>query len=144
MHPVRRRRLTAVIGVVLCSVMAVAMIGYGFKEKIDYYYLPSNFLQAEVAVGRQVRLGGLVLENSLKHHQTLPQLQFVVTDQHGGQVVVYYRGILPDLFAEGAGVVVSGSVDNNGLFRATQVFAKHDENYQPPQITTDATIQSQY
>ncbi|MGH8035186.1 MAG: cytochrome c maturation protein CcmE, partial [Lysobacterales bacterium] len=83
--------------------------------------------------GRQFRLGGLVEKGSLVRHPGELAVQFVVTDGPES-ITVNYAGILPDLFSEGKGVIVRGSLDDAGLFQASEVLAKHDENYMPPEV----------
>ena len=103
-----------------------------FQSNLVFFYSPSQVLSNEAPVGRPFRIGGMVESGSLKRHQDSLTVEFVVTDtaQH---VTVRYTGLLPDLFKEGKGVVAQGSLGPDGVFTATEVLAKHDENYMPPE-----------
>jgi cytochrome c-type biogenesis protein CcmE len=97
-----------------------------------FFYSPSQVLSNEAPRGRPFRIGGLVESGSLKRDPNSLAIQFVVTDTVQ-KVTVSYTGLLPDLFKEGKGVVAQGSLGADGVFRATDVLAKHDENYMPPE-----------
>jgi cytochrome c-type biogenesis protein CcmE len=99
-----------------------------------FFYTPSEAVARHVAVGQAIRLGGVVKDGSWTHDGN--RNSFVLSDGKG-EVTAYYSGILPDLFREGQGVVAEGSMAGDGTFRATNVLAKHDENYIPKQIVDD-------
>ena len=100
------------------------------QDNILFFYTPSEILQKNLKLNEKVRLGGLVEENSFTRNNT--KINFIITDLKKN-IEVTYEGILPDLFREGQGVIVKGYLQNN-IFKATEVFAKHDENYKPPEI----------
>ena len=134
MHPVRRQRLAIVLLIVAGTAVAAALLGYALRENINLFYPPSDIAAGKAPVGRDIRAGGMVLEGSIKRATDSLQVSFIVTD-YQANVPVTYTGILPDLFSEGEGVVVSGQLDDAGLFHADQVLAKHDENYMPPEVS---------
>ena len=100
------------------------------QDNILFFYTPSEILQKDLKLNEKVRLGGLVEENSITQNDT--KINFIITDLKKN-IEVTYEGILPDLFREGQGVIVKGYLQNN-IFEATEVLAKHDENYMPPEI----------
>ena len=100
------------------------------QDNILFFYTPSEILQKDLKQNEKVRLGGLVEENSVTRNDT--KINFTITDLKKN-IEVTYEGILPDLFREGQGVIVKGYLQNN-IFEATEVLAKHDENYMPPEI----------
>ena len=100
------------------------------QDNILFFYTPSEILQKDLKQNEKVRLGGLVEENSVARNDT--RINFTITDLKK-TIEVTYEGILPDLFREGQGVIVKGYLQNN-IFEATEVLAKHDENYMPPEI----------
>lgn len=120
----------AVIAPVLAGSVALAL--WGLREGVSFFYTPSQAAEARVAPGRVVRVGGLVRPGSLSKAGG-ELVTFVVTDQIAS-VPVRYRGDLPDLFREGQGVVAQGVFGPDGGFTASQVLAKHDENYMPPEV----------
>ncbi|HCS28709.1 MAG TPA: cytochrome c maturation protein CcmE [Spongiibacteraceae bacterium] len=134
MHPLRRQRLMIVLFIVMAAGLAVALLGYALRQNINLFYPPSAIAAGEAPVGRDIRAGGMVLEGSIQRAADSLDVSFIVTD-YQANVPVTYTGILPDLFSEGEGVVVAGQLDDQGVFRASQVLAKHDENYMPPEVS---------
>lgn len=133
MHPIRKQRLIIVLLIVIGSGLAVALATYALRSNINLFYPPADIAAGKAPVGKQIRAGGMVLEGSVKRDAKSLRVDFVVTD-HAANVAVSYVGILPDLFDEGQGVVVSGTLADDGVFHATEVLAKHDENYMPPEV----------
>lgn len=133
MHPQRKQRLMIVLFIVFGSAIAVALISFALKENINLFYPPAEIAAGKAPTGKPIRAGGMVLEGSIQRDSNSLRVEFVVTD-YEAKVPVEYTGILPDLFAEGQGVVASGMLDDNGVFQATEVLAKHDENYMPPEV----------
>ena len=133
MHPLRKQRLTIVLFVVFGAAAAVALATFALRENINLFYPPVDIVAGKAPVGKSIRAGGMVLEGSLKRSPDSLRVDFIVTD-YKAEVPVVYTGILPNLFAEGQGVVASGVLDANGVFQATEVLAKHDENYMPPEV----------
>ena len=133
MHPARKQRLIIVLFIVFGSATAVALATFALRENINLFYPPADIEAGKAPVGKSIRAGGMVLEGSVKRDPNSLRVDFVVTD-YKASVPVVYSGILPDLFGEGQGVVASGRLDENGVFQATEVLAKHDENYMPPEV----------
>ena len=125
----RQKRLALIGGIVAAVGVAVALVLNAFQSNLVFFYSPSQVAAKEAPLNRTFRIGGLVLEGSVKRDGT--DVQFVVTDT-AQTVPVSYRGILPDLFKEGKGVVAQGQMQG-GVFVAREVLAKHDENYMPPE-----------
>ena len=120
-------------------VIALALLGLGatfvlkaFRSNLVFFYTPTEVFAGQVPQGQAFRIGGMVLEDSLKRNEDGVTVRFAVTDTIE-DVPVQYTGILPDLFQEGKGVVAQGRMDPKGIFVADQVLAKHDENYMPPE-----------
>ncbi len=135
MHPKRKQRLLAIFAIMLALSAAAFLALYALRQNIDLYYTPSQLSGSQVT-GQSLRLGGLVKKGSVVHMPSGLRVMFIVTDLvHDIQVT--YEGILPDLFRDDQGVVVQGQLLSTGQFMATQVLAKHDENYMPP-IVQDA------
>jgi cytochrome c-type biogenesis protein CcmE len=106
---------------------------YSLQENMLYFQSPSDLAMQPIPPGRQFRLGGLVKPGTVERQEGGLATQFIVTDGPK-EVLVEYVGILPDLFREGQGVIARGSLDDSGMFAASEVLAKHDENYMPPEV----------
>tara|TARA_R110000787_G_scaffold16622_25_gene50867 strand:+ start:116806 stop:117255 length:450 start_codon:yes stop_codon:yes gene_type:complete len=128
----KRRRLYIIGLALLCLGAATALVLTAFEDNIVFFYSPTELAEKpDIGPGRMMRIGGLVAEGSvLKNDATV---SFTVTDLNS-TVPVSYTGMLPDLFREGQGVVVEGSLGADGRFIATEVLAKHDENYMPKEV----------
>ena len=113
--------------------VAVGLALYAFQSRIVYFFSPSDVAADRPATGRVVRLGGLVEAGSVDRSGDRSTIHFNVTDLKN-TIGVTYRGVLPDLFREGQGVVVEGAYGSDGSFTATEVLAKHDEKYMPPEV----------
>ena len=133
MHPVRKQRLILVCFVVVFSSLAVGLVAYGLRGNINLFFPPAEVVAGLAPVGEPIRLGGMVVEGSIRRDPQSLRVEFDVTD-YQATVTAVYTGILPDLFAEGEGVVASGVLDENGVLQASEVLAKHDENYMPPEV----------
>jgi cytochrome c-type biogenesis protein CcmE len=120
-----------VIGLILVG-LAARLILNAFQSNMVFFYTPTQVQKGEVPKGTGFRIGGLVVAGSLKRQDDGLTVHFSITDT-ANTVPVIYKGVLPDLFKEGKGVVAQGKVDANGLFTASEVLAKHDENYMPPE-----------
>ena len=133
MHPVRKQRLMIVVFVVLFSSAAVGLMLYGLSGNINLFFPPAEIAAGKATVGQSIRVGGMVVEGSIKRSDTNLQVAFELTD-YQATVPVIYEGILPDLFGEGQGAVAAGKLNEQGIFLASEVLAKHDENYMPPEV----------
>jgi cytochrome c-type biogenesis protein CcmE len=128
-----RYRRFAWIGVGLVAVgVAVALVLSAFRSNLVFFFTPSQVAANEVPQSRPFRVGGLVEKGSLKRDPDSLTVHFLVTDT-AKTIPVTYTGLLPDLFKEGKGVVAQGRMGPDGTFHATEVLAKHDENYMPPE-----------
>ncbi len=128
----RRRMLYVAIGLVLLG-GATALVLNAFQDSLVFFYSPTDLLAKSPVPGRAVRLGGLVEKGSVAKDDDGLTVRFKVTDLKNS-LLVAYKGVLPDLFREGQGVVVEGSLQPDGSFRASEVLAKHDEKYMPPEV----------
>lgn len=115
---------------VLAAGAIAALVFNAFRSNLVFFYSPTQVAAHEAPAGRTFRLGGLVEPGSVKRDGV--KVNFVVTDS-AKTVPVRFEGVLPDLFKEGKGVVAQGAIGSDGVFRATEVLAKHDENYMPPE-----------
>ncbi|MDB9863016.1 cytochrome c maturation protein CcmE [Litorivicinus sp.] len=133
MNPKRKQRLLIILGLVAALGVAVGLVLYALSQNINLFFTPTQIADNQAPDSRIIRLGGMVAEGSVERDPESLEVSFGVTDFQN-QVRVTYTGILPDLFREGQGVVVQGRVLNREL-QATEVLAKHDENYMPPEVT---------
>jgi cytochrome c-type biogenesis protein CcmE len=133
MHPVRKQRLMIVLFVVLFSSAAIGLMMYGLSGNINLFFPPVEVAQGKAPVGQSVRVGGMVVEGSIKRSTDSLKIEFELTD-YQASVPVVYEGILPDLFDEGQGAVAAGKLNEEGVLMASEVLAKHDENYMPPEV----------
>jgi cytochrome c-type biogenesis protein CcmE len=131
--PTRKRRLIAVLLILVGVGIAATIAFYSLQQNLLYFQSPSELAQQQMPAGRQFRLGGLVKPGSVERAADGLATRFVVTDGPE-ELVVEFDGILPDLFREGQGVIARGALDDKGLFVASEVLAKHDENYMPPEV----------
>jgi cytochrome c-type biogenesis protein CcmE len=133
-NPVRKKRLYIVLAIVAGVGIAVALALSALRENINLFYTPTQIANGEAPLDTRIRAGGMVAEGSLKRTGDSLDVEFVVTD-FVKNVTIRYRGILPDLFREGQGIVALGKLNNAGELIADEVLAKHDENYMPPEVT---------
>ena len=129
----RNRRLALVGGVFAVAALAVILVLTALGDAVAYFYTPSDLAKLGKAPSGVIRLGGLVERGSVSTERRDGEVRFTVTDTGGARIKVSYRGLLPDLFREGQGVVVQGRLAN-GELAATEVLAKHDENYMPREV----------
>src|SRR3984957_12759269 len=128
----KQRRLTIIGGSLAVLAVAAVLVLNAMRDSIVFFSTPSMVAEKHIAAGRRFRLGGLVPPGALVHGDNLA----VTFEVAGGSaaLAVSYKGILPDLFREGQGVVAEGALDPSGVFRADTVLAKHDENYMPREV----------
>lgn len=128
----RYRRLIWIALALAALAIATALVLKAFRSNLVFFFTPSQVVNGEAPKNRQFRIGGLVEEGSVKRDGGGTTVQFKITDMHN-TVAVSYVGILPDLFKEGKGAVAQGALLADGTFQASNVLAKHDENYMPPE-----------
>ena len=133
MTPLRRQRFI-LVGLLIVGVsVALGLALLALRENINLFFSPTQVKAGEAPAQASFRLGGMVVEGSVRRPDADLSVEFVLTDTVE-QVTVTYKGFLPDLFREGQGIVAQGMLNSNGIFEATQVLAKHDENYMPPEV----------
>jgi cytochrome c-type biogenesis protein CcmE len=142
MHPVRKQRLYLVLFVVLFSSAAIGLVAYALRGNINLFFPPADVAAGKAPIGQPIRVGGMVVDGSVQRSDDSLAVRFQLTD-YEATVPVIYIGILPDLFGEGQGAVASGVLNNDGVLEASEVLAKHDENYMPPEVA-DALENSGY
>jgi cytochrome c-type biogenesis protein CcmE len=128
----KSQRLALVGAAIVAVLLAVLLAMWGLREKASYFYTPAEISAGKAPSGEPIRLGGMVERGSIKRGGDGLTISFVVTDGQA-QTPVTYRGIVPDLFREGSGVVAEGRL-GDGRFIAETILAKHDERYMPPQL----------
>jgi len=128
-----RHKRFAMIGVaVVALAIATTLVLNAFQKNLVFFFTPTQVAAHEAPQGRNFRIGGMVEPGSVKRQPDGVTVQFLVTDT-AKTIPVVYRGLLPDLFREGKGVVAQGRLAADGVFQASEVLAKHDENYMPPE-----------
>ena len=128
----KHRRMWLVISALAGLGAVAALVLVAFEDGIVFFYGPSEIVEKAPPAGQRLRIGGLVAEGSVKWTDD-GSVQFEVTDRVNN-VPVVFRGLLPDLFREGQGVVAEGALDGDGIFMASDILAKHDEKYMPPEV----------
>ncbi len=126
----RHKRLSLILGGLVLLIGATALVLSAFRDNLVFFHTPSEVAEGKAPTGRTFRIGGMVEEGSIKREGVL--VHFAVTDT-ARSINVVYQGPLPDLFKEGKGAVVQGKLGEDGVFTASEVLAKHDENYMPPE-----------
>lgn len=132
----KNQRLVLVIAAAVAVLAAVLLAMWGLKDRAAYFYTPADIAAGRAVEGKAIRLGGMVEEGSVRREADGVTIRFVVGDGEGLTPVIY-RGIVPDLFREGSGVVAEGRMAR-GTFVADTILAKHDERYMPPQLGNQA------
>jgi len=143
MNPRRKKRLFIIVSLVILLSAAIGSMLYALQQNIDLFYTPSEILEgkdlgngkigAKPQIGQRLRIGGMVVEGSVVRSETNLDVQFKLADT-GPMVTIKYNGILPDLFREGQGIVAQGILIASDTIEATEVLAKHDEEYMPPEL----------
>ncbi len=134
MNPLRKKRLLIILAILAGVAIAVALALSALQQNINLFYTPTQIANGEAPQDTRIRAGGMVAKDSLKRTGDSLDVEFVVTD-FAKNVTIRYRGILPDLFREGQGIVALGKLNADGVLIADEVLAKHDENYMPPEVT---------
>jgi len=141
MNRVRRNRLIAVGFLVVGTAATAGLVLTALSENINLFYPPDQIVGGAAPTDTRIRAGGMVEDGSVQRNAESLAVRFVLTDHAGSSFPVEYTGILPDLFREGQGILVSGQLREDGVFSAQEVLAKHDENYMPPEIAHLKTAQ---
>jgi cytochrome c-type biogenesis protein CcmE len=131
MKPRHKRMIAIAVGLAVLGVATALVLG-AFQQNLVFFFTPSQVVANEAPQGRTFRIGGMVEKGSVKRQSDGVSVAFLVTDT-AKSIPVVFRGSLPDLFREGKGVVAQGQLGADGVFRANEVLAKHDENYMPPE-----------
>ena len=148
MNPRRKKRLTIVLSILIGLSVVAGLVLYALSQNIDVFYTPTEIYhgkkdsKVKPVIGQRIRIGGLVVpgsvnrdENSLKVHFDLADMRMpIVFNEDDLKITVKYDGILPDLFSEGQGIVANGTLEEGYVINATEVLAKHDENYMPKEL----------
>lgn len=130
----KHQRLTLLVLAMAAVLGAVLLAMWGLRDQSSYFYAPADVVRKGVPLDKAVRVGGMVEEGSVRLAGDGVTMDFVVGDETDATIPVRYRGIRPDLFKEGSGVVAEGRFQPGGLFVANEILAKHDENYMPPKL----------
>lgn len=134
MHPARKQKLLIVGSILFGTALAVGLLLYAFDQGINVFFTPTEIAEGKVKPQQNIRIGGMVKMGSLvKQGLEGTRIEFVATDTNV-DIPVVYTGVLPDLFREGQGVVADGYIDEAGVFQATSILAKHDENYMSAEV----------
>lgn len=133
MNKIHKKRLTLLTLFVIGIAIAASLIFYALKQNMNVFLTPKQIAAAHLPNDYHFRLGGMVKKGSLVHDTHDLGVSFIVTDLKQ-DITVHYVGVMPDLFREGKGVIAEGSINQQGIFIATQILAKHDENYMPKNV----------
>ncbi len=134
MNRVRKRRLGIALFVFLGSTTTLSLAFFAMQQNLEFFYLPDRVVNGEAPTEKPIRAGGMVVAGSIQRSEHDLSVRFELSDNKGSSFPVIYEGLLPNLFVEGQGAIVSGTLGSDGLFYADQVLAKHDENYMPPEL----------
>lgn len=135
MNPVRKKRLIIIVAILLGVATTAALGLSALQQNINLFYTPSQIMNGEAPQGARIRAGGLVKEGSVSRSEDSLTVDFIVTDGDA-DTGIQYRGILPDLFREGQGIVAMGRLNEASVLIADEILAKHDENYMPPEVSS--------
>ena len=133
MKPARKRKIGMIVLMLAVVGIALALVLYALRQNISLFYTPTQIALGEAVGMHSIRAGGMVLPNSIVRESGDLTVHFKITD-YKHTIDVVYRGVLPDLFREGQGIVAQGELIDNQHFKATTVLAKHDEKYMPPEV----------
>ncbi len=132
MNHKRKQRLFIILGVLSAVALATGLMMFALSENINLFYTPTQIAEGEAPLNRRIRVGGLVVDGSVIRGEGL-EVAFDLTDK-AKVIQVKYKGILPDLFREGQGIIAMGKLVDGNWVEADEVLAKHDENYVPPEV----------
>ncbi len=134
MNPKRKNRLFMASFLLIGVAGSIFALFVALEQNLNMFYPPSEVVSGVAPIETNIRAGGMVEEDSLIRASNSLKVSFVLSDRAGSEFTVHYTGILPDLFREGQGILVEGELQQDGSFEATEVLAKHDENYMPPEL----------
>lgn len=138
MKPAKKKRLILISSIFFVATGAIGLVLYAMRGDLNHYYSLEQISKGEAPINQNgIRVGGMVAKDSLKRQGDTLTVHFNITDHRHQPLPVSYTGILPDLFREGQGVIARGEFKSDGTFYATQILAKHDENYMPPEVKAD-------
>ena len=134
MNSKRKNRLFMASFLLVGIAASISVLFVALEQNLNMFYPPSEVVSGVAPLETNIRAGGMVEEGSLRRMNESLKVSFVLSDRAGSEFTVHYTGILPDLFREGQGILVEGKLQQDGSFEATEVLAKHDENYMPPEL----------
>lgn len=140
MNPRRKKRLTLVVALIVGVAAVASLLLYALNSNLNLFYTPHEIVNGKKdtgikpEIGQRIRVGGMVTIGSMVRDPNSLHVEFAVHDAAGGEIIVTYDDLLPDLFREGQGIVAQGVLIESGKLEATEVLAKHDENYMPPEV----------
>jgi len=143
MSPKQKKRLLAVGFILLGVATAAALMLTALNDNLEFYKSPTEISQGDYPKNRVFRAGGMVKDGSIKKSQDSLDVEFVVTD-YANDLTIQYNGLLPDLFRDEQGIIVTGQLNETGIFIAETVLAKHDENYMPPEVADSLKKKPKY
>ena len=138
----RFQRLILILTTLVMLGAALLLILFNTKQNIVFFYTPSELIENKITSGVKVRIGGYVKKSSIKK-KSINSYEFKITDNKN-EILIFYNGILPDLFREGQGTVIEGSINDQNTVNASKVYAKHDENYMPASIKKELEKNNQW
>jgi cytochrome c-type biogenesis protein CcmE len=131
----KNQRLVLLVLALVAVAGAVVLAMSAMRDQASFFYAPADVARQGLPLDRAVRVGGMVRQGSVRHRPDGVTIDFLVGDETPATIPIVYRGITPDLFREGSGVIAEGRFQPNGTFVASEILAKHDENYMPPELT---------
>ena len=140
MNPRRKKRLTLAVALIGGVAAIASLLLYALNSNLNLFFTPTEIVQGKKdtgvmpEIGQRIRVGGMVTVGSMVRDPNSLHVEFAVHDAAGGEIIVTYDDLLPDLFREGQGIVAQGILSKPGVLEATEVLAKHDENYMPPEV----------
>ena len=140
MNPRRKKRLTLAVALIGGVAAIASLLLYALNSNLNLFFTPTEIVQGKKdtgvmpEIGQRIRVGGMVTVGSMVRDPDSLHVEFAIHDAAGGEIIVTYDDLLPDLFREGQGIVAQGVLLKPGVLEATEVLAKHDENYMPPEV----------
>ncbi|ABZ78648.1 CcmE/CycJ protein [Shewanella halifaxensis HAW-EB4] len=140
MNPRRKKRLTLAVALIVGVSAIASLLLYALNSNLNLFFTPTEIIHGKKdtgvmpEVGQRIRVGGMVTIGSMVRDPESLHVEFAIHDISGGEIIVTYDDLLPDLFREGQGIVAQGVLSAPGVLQATEVLAKHDENYMPPEV----------